>query len=293
MKHSEPFPGPERRAEPRRGILEHPLLDSVYGTLRWIRGHVRGFYAAVGLFLVLGLALSAAAIGLFALLAMWMAGGATQRFDDAVLRTLQGWKAPWLDGLALIGAALGSGTAAWVVILAGTVYFWRSRHVYSLAILWISLLGGRVLNTLLKETFGRPRPALVQGDLVLLGYEVGFPTSASFPSGHALTSMVIYGTVAYLVARLEPTPRMRRYTLAGAVVLVLGIGFSRLYLTVHYPSDVLAGYLAGFVWATTCVLGVEAARYFADRKPEVRRVEADLDEGIQPLREAVEGHPHA
>lgn len=291
MTRHDASPGSERRGLPRRGFLEHPLLDAFYGTLRWIRGHVRGFYAAVGLFLVAGLAVSVAALGLFALLATWVAGGATQRMDEAVLRALQGWKAPWLDGVALVGAALGSGTAAWVVIGAGTLYFWRSRHLYSLALLWISLLGGRVLNRLLKEAFGRPRPALVEGDLELLGYDVGFPTSASFPSGHALTSMVIYGTVAYLVARLEPTPRMRRATLLGAAVLVLGIGFSRLYLAVHYPSDVLAGYLAGFVWATTCALGVEAVRYFADRRPEVRGEEADLDEGIRPLREAVEGEP--
>ncbi|HEX2190021.1 MAG TPA: phosphatase PAP2 family protein [Longimicrobiaceae bacterium] len=291
MTRPDPFAGPERRAGSRRGVLEHPLMDAVYATLRWIRGHVRGFYAAVGLFLVAGLALSAAAIGLFALLATRMAGGATQRFDEAVVRGLQGWKAPWLDALALMGAALGSGAAAWVVIGAGTLYFWRSRHPYSLALLWISLLGGRVLNRLLKEAFGRPRPALVEGDLVLLGYEVGFPTSGSFPSGHALTSVVIYGTLAYLVARLEPTPRMRRWTLAGAAVLVLGIGFSRLYLAVHYPSDVLAGYLAGFVWATTCALGVEAVRYFSDRKPEAREAEADLERGIRPLREAVEGEP--
>jgi undecaprenyl-diphosphatase len=287
MTRRPPFSGPERRARPRHGIL-HPLLDSVYGTLRWIGGHVRGFYAAVGTFLAMGLGIAVAATLVFALLAERVAGGATHRVDEGVLLWLQQHRAPWLDALALAGAALGSGTAVWVVLGAATLYLWGSRHVYSLALLWTSLLGGRVLNRVLKEAFGRPRPELVQGDLELVGYTFGFPTSASFPSGHALTALVTYGTVAYLVARLEPTRRMRRLTLAGAAVLVLGIGFSRLYLAVHYPSDVAAGYLAGFVWATTCALGVEAVRYFGGRRPGARRLEAGLDAGIEPLRDAVE-----
>ncbi|MEW5930502.1 MAG: phosphatase PAP2 family protein, partial [Gemmatimonadota bacterium] len=179
--------------------------------------------------------------------------------------------------------------AVWVVLAAGTAFLWRSRHRWSLLLLWISLLGARLLSRLLKAVFDRPRPALVDGDLEVLGLRFSFPESASFPSGHAVTSAVVYGTLAYLVVRLEPTRRMRRATLAAAAVLILGIGFSRLYLAVHYPSDVVAGYLAGFAWATWCALGIEALRYFAGGRPEVRRAEADLERGIAPIREALRG----
>ena len=266
-------------------------MDGLYRLLRWIDGHVRGFYAAVGLFLTVGLGLSLGAIALFAALARWISGSAVQRLDDAVLAWLSHHRAPWLDALALAGAALGSKGAMWIVLLLGSLFFWRSRHLYSMALLWVALLGGYVLNHVLKDAFARPRPRLVSGDLELLGWRLSFPTSHSFPSGHALMSVVIYGTLAYLIVRLEPTRRMRQFTLLGTGVLVVGIGASRLYLTVHYPSDVLAGFLSGFVWATFCALGIEALRYFSDRKPEVRAAEADLERGIQPIREALRGEP--
>lgn len=287
MSADEEYAGPERRSEPRRGPLRR-LLDLLYRELRWLRGHVRGFYAAVGLFLLSGLALSVLALLLFLGIARVVGGGAEHELDLAVLHWLHARPAAWLDVLALAGTALGSGEAMWVVLAVGTFFLWRSRHHYSVALLWVALLGGRTLNGVLKGVYERPRPQLFGDEIHALGYTFRYPESASFPSGHAVTAVVVFGTLAYLVARLEPTPRMRRLTLAGAAAVVLVIGFARLYLGVHYPSDVLAGYLAGFVWATTCALGIEAVRYFLDRKPEVAEEEKDLEKGIRPLREAVE-----
>ena len=272
-------PGPERRRAPRGGLLR-PLLDAVYGELRWIGGHVRGFHAAVGLFLLGGLVLSTAALLLLLGIARLVGGGATQAFDEAVLRWLHARPAPWLDVLALAGTALGSGTAMWVLLLAGTVFLWRSRHHYSVLLLWVSLLGGRLLNRLMKAAYDRPRPRLFGDEIRALGRTWDYPADPSFPSGHATTAVVMFGTLAILVARLEPTPRMRRLTFAGVAVLVGVIGFARLYLGVHYPTDVLAGYLAGAVWAVSCALGIEAIRYFRHRRPEVAREEADLERGI-------------
>lgn len=278
----------ERRATGRAG-LGRRVLDVVYRLLRWVDAHARGFYASVGLFLVIGLALAALSLGLFALVAQQMAAGSVQAFDDAVLLGTRRFASDWLDVLALIGAALGSGMAAWIVIGVGTLYFWRTGHHWSALLLWVSLFGGRLLNTQLKLSYGRPRPSLVQGDLELVGMSVEFPSSASFPSGHALMSVVIYGTVAYLVVRLEPTVTLRRWTLFGAAVLILLIGLSRIYLAVHYPSDVLAGYLAGFIWATFCAFAIEAIRYFRQReRPVPQPVEADLGKGMHPVEEAIE-----
>jgi undecaprenyl-diphosphatase len=264
------------------------VTDPAHRTIRWIGGHVRGLHAAMGLFLVAGLAMSAAALGLFAALAWWVSGDAVHPADRSILLWLGERRSPSLDGLALAGAALGSDAAVWITLAAGTAFLWRSRHRYSLLLLWISLPGARLLNQLLKAVFDRPRPRLGEGDLEVLGMHFAFPESPSFPSGHALTAAAVYGTLAFLVVRVERTRRMRRVTVAGAGFLILGIGFSRLYLGVHYPSDVIAGYLAGFAWATWCVLGVEALRYLGGRRPEVREAE-DLERGIAPIREAGQG----
>lgn len=280
--------GGERRGERRSGALR-PLMDGLYGVIRWIGGHVRGFYAAVGLFLLIGLALSALAAASFGLLARALAGGTTTAFDEAAVAWARANTATWLDWLALAGAGLGSGLATWTVLGVGSVVLWFTRHHLSVLLLWISLLGGRLLSAELKAIFDRPRPVPREWDLQAFGHPVPFPESPSFPSGHAVTSVIVFGTLAYLVVRLEPTVRMRRWTIAIALFLILLIGLSRVYLGVHYPTDVLAGYLAGFVWATFAAFTIEVIRYFARRAPAVAREEKDLEEGMQPVREAIQG----
>lgn len=281
-------PSPERRERPRAGLLR-PVADGLYGVIRWIRHHVQGIYAAVGLFLTLGLALSLVSLVAFGWIARDVAGGLTHTLDSAAVAWLGGHSAPPWDALALVGAGLGSGIALWVVLGLGSVYFLYTRHLYSLALLWLALLGARVLNQTLKETFARPRPGVAGSELEILGRTFDYPASYSFPSGHAVTATVVFGTLAYLIIRLEPTVRMRRLTLAGAVLLILLIGVSRIYLGVHYPSDVLAGYLAGFIWATFAVFAIEVVRYFVPRKPEIAGQERDIEEGLRPLRQTVHG----
>ena len=288
MDSSERRRMPEKRLEPRDGAMR-PLMDAVYRMIRWIGGHVRGFYAAVGLFLIVGLGLAAAAVALFALLAEGLSGGAALAVDEAVVEWARGRTSRWLDWLAFAGAALGSGVATWIVLGVGSAFLWVTRHHISVLLLWVSLLGGRLLSEELKALFDRPRPRPLNWDLELFGRPVVFPASPSFPSGHAVTSIVVFGTLAYLIIRLEPTVRMRRWTLALTGGIILLIGLSRIYLGVHYPSDVLAGYLAGFVWATFSVFSIEVIRYFRDRAPEVIPEEKDLEKGLQPIREVARG----
>lgn len=256
------------------------------GVLRWIAAHVRGFYAALGAFLALGLLLALAAALLFTAMARLVGGGAVHRADLAVLEWFGTHRAPWLDALAAAGAVLGSSAALWAVLAVGTVLLARGRHWWSVALLGISLAGSRVLSGALKAAYDRPRPG-PDVEIHLLGWSFDYPRSASFPSGHALTAVVIYGTLAYLAARLEAGRRARRATLGAAVVIVGVIGLSRVYLRVHYPSDVVAGLLAGFAWATACALGIEAVRVLSRRRPGVRAAEAGLEKGIEPLREAM------
>lgn len=265
-------------------------MDVLFGLVRWIDRHVRGFYAELGVYLAIGFVVSFAALGGFLLLARVVAGEGVERFDVGVLRWVQDHQAPWLDGVALVGTALGSGIAAYIVLGAAAVLFWRSRHHLSALLLLVTLVGARALIGLLKTFYDRPRPGLFGDQIEALGMTFDYPESASFPSGHAITAVAVFGTLAYLVARVEAAPRLRRLTLGAALVLIGVIGFSRVYFAVHFPSDVIAGMLAGLVWATVCAFGLEVASYISRQHMQDRLpVETGLEEGLRPVRESLRG----
>jgi undecaprenyl-diphosphatase len=111
----------------------------------------------------------------------------------------------------------------------------------------VSVGGGTALSSLLKLGFQRPRP-----DLVPHAVEV---YTASFPSGHAMLSAVTYLTLGALLMRVQPLWRVKFYILALAVLATLLVGTSRVYLGVHWPTDVLAGWCVGAFWALLCWLG--------------------------------------
>lgn len=266
-------------------------MDALFTLTRWIGGHVRGLYGVLGVYLLIGLGLSAGILLLFLLLAHVVAGGAVQHLDVRALYWLQAHRSAVLDVLALAGTVLGSGAVAYGVLVIGLVALWTTRHHLSAVLLLASLLGGRIMIGLLKEAYARPRPRLFGERVRALGMTFDYPESASFPSGHAITSVVVFGTLAYLVARLERTRRLRRVTLLAAVSLVVLIGFSRVYFGVHYLSDVIAGVLVGLLWASFCAFGIEVVRYFRDRKPSVLAEEAGLAVGMRPVQEALQSGP--
>ena len=133
----------------------------------------------------------------------------------------------------------------WVVlpllVLAGYAFYRKGRRI-SAALLMISTIGGIVLTSVLKNVFERARPDLFESAYVEYSY--------SFPSGHATMAVGFYGTLTLLVVwRMRG---LRRWAgVLGGLVLVLLIGFSRMYLGVHYPTDVLAGFLAAPVWVSS------------------------------------------
>jgi membrane-associated phospholipid phosphatase len=116
-------------------------------------------------------------------------------------------------------------------------------------LLVVGVGGAELLDVILKLIFARPRPSLPDPLLAL--------TSYSFPSGHAMGSMAFYGLLAYLAIQRLSTWRWRVAVVIAMVFLILLIGFSRMYLGVHYLSDVLAGYAAGFAWLVITITGVE------------------------------------
>jgi undecaprenyl-diphosphatase len=192
--------------------------------------------------LVLGLLLSLGVIALFANIAEEVAEGESSRFDETVLLWVHWYSPSWLDGVMRFVTALGY---YWVVIplLAVATYaFYRKGRTIAAGLLVVSTVGGIVLTTALKTVFQRDRPEL---------FDSGYTASLySFPSGHATIAVGFYGTLTLLVAWRLRGFRRWAVVLAG-VTLVLLIGYSRLYLGVHYPTDVLAGFLAAPVWVST------------------------------------------
>ncbi len=254
------------RTRPGRPGQGGPLI-AAFG---WLGRHLSGFYTAVGSVLMVGFIL---AVGLFALIAQMVTMGMTQPFDDAVLLWMDSHSADWLDIAALEVTALGAAVVVWIVVSIASAFLWVSRHRISVLLLWIAVLGSAAINTGLKAYFSRPRPELFP-------WRTPHAGQSSFPSGHSMGATVAYVTLAYLIARLEPTSTLRRMTYGIAAVVIVLVGLSRMYLGVHYPSDVLAGFVVGFAWAAFCALTIEAVAYFRRRKPGVERAEHDLDGGV-------------
>jgi undecaprenyl-diphosphatase len=201
-------------------------------------------------------ALAVCAAGLlgFALL-IGLASGEPRRFDTVVLLALRRpdgtpigppWLALMMRDLTALGGMAVLGLAG-LVALGALALRRRWRAVW---LLLLSLPGAMLLNTLLKQHFDRPRP-----DLVTRLAEVA---TSSFPSGHAMLSAVGYLTLGALLAVAAERRRDRGYILGVAVVLTLLVGFSRVFLGVHWPSDVLAGWCLGAAWAMGCWLLLRA-----------------------------------
>ena len=137
------------------------------------------------------------------------------------------------------------------------------RKNWNKLILLFSVVGGSaMLNLLLKNIFQRSRPVFPQAFLVDTGY--------SFPSGHTMISLAFYGVVAYIALIYIKSSYWKVLTVTGALAISVLIGFSRLYLGVHYLTDVLAGWAAGGLWLAVCVLGDYWFQYLKPRKVDLR-----------------------
>lgn len=197
------------------------------------------------------LLLMGGALWLFLAIAGEMVEGETKGIDKLLLLALHdaanGDKPigpPWLQEAALEITALGSVAILTLVTVAAVAWLALLRKFGAAALVAIAVIGGALLSQVLKSGYARPRPDLVpHGDYV---------TSLSFPSGHAMSSAIVYLTLAALLSRAQPHRRLKIYLLSVAVVLVLLIGVSRVYLGVHWPSDVAAGWCIGSAWALLC-----------------------------------------
>jgi undecaprenyl-diphosphatase len=187
--------------------------------------------------------------------------GETHAVDEAILLALRDPAdpsnpigPPWVEVMFRDLTSLGSPSVLALVTIAAVGYLWLDRKRGTALFVLLAVAGGAALETMLKLDFARPRPELIS-HLVNVN-------SFSFPSGHATMATITYLTLGVLLARVQGRRRMKLYLLAVASFLALLVGISRIYLGVHWPTDVLAGWCLGAAWALACWL---IANWLQDR----------------------------
>jgi undecaprenyl-diphosphatase len=221
------------------------LWRTVRQTLAWFSG--REPVVLLSMFLVVG------GIWAFIEIADEVAEGEFQKIDEWAVRALRKADNPaepigprWLQEMGRDATALGG--VAWLVFFTFAVagYLWLDKKTHMSVFLLGAAASGTLVGFALKSVFARPRPDVVP--------HLAYVTTHSFPSGHSMLSAVVYITLGTLLAAVVARRRLKVYILSIAIVLPLIVGISRVYLGVHYPTDVLAGWMAGLAWALLCWL---------------------------------------
>ena len=191
----------------------------------------------------------ASLIWAFGFIADEVVEGDTHKLDMAILMSLRTGSPPdllgppWFEEMMRDITALGSYAFIIIIVSAAVGYLLLVRK-WALALLTLgAVLGGMLISNLLKMGFDRPRPGVEHAARVF---------TPSFPSGHAMLSAVTFLTLGALLTRANVDWRAKAYFLTVAVLLTIIVGCSRIYLGVHYPSDVLAGWCVGSAWALIC-----------------------------------------
>jgi len=197
--------------------------------------------------------LAATVLFAFARLANAVGQGSTHAFDEWLIMALRTPGDPadpigpkWLEEMMRDFTAVGSTGVLALVVLTVAGFLAMTRKGFAALYVLASVAGGVLISQTMKWAYARPRP-----DLVPHGAEV---YTASFPSGHSMMSAVVYLTLGALLARTQTDRAVKTYVLVMAVILTMLVGMSRVYLGVHWPTDVLAGWALGGVWALICLL---------------------------------------
>jgi undecaprenyl-diphosphatase len=239
-------------------VANDPTMSRLQGLLRWLRqqSHFRALIAHVSRIervTLVGIILAAAALFAFAKLADEVSEGGTRVFDERVLlalRTPGNLADPigprWIEEMMRDFTALGSTGVLALMVLAVGGFLAMTRKAYAALAVLVAIVSGVLLSQTMKWAYARPRPELVPH-----GAEV---YTASFPSGHAMMSAIVYLTLGALLARTQSGQAVKAYVLSVAVILTVLVGASRVYLGVHWPTDVLAGWALGGLWALACWL---------------------------------------
>ncbi len=219
---------------------------SISPLVRWARRHVEITFLTL-------LSIIFAAVWALVELSEEVIEGSTRNLDSQILlllRTPGDLSDPigpmWLEEMGRDFTALGGVGVLALTTLVVSVFFLLLQRWKSTLYVLVAVGGGILISGVAKEFFDRPRPDLVpHGSIV---------HTASFPSGHSMMAAVAYLSLGVLIARLQPRRVLKVYVMTVAVMLTILVGISRVYLGVHWPTDVAAGWLAGGAWAMICLI---------------------------------------
>ena len=182
-----------------------------------------------------------------------VAEGDTQAFDTRILRALRDSADPskpigpaWMESSLLDLTALGGPTVLGLVVLAVAGFLVLQTRYRTALFVVLTSISGELINEAMKHAFNRPRPSIVP--------HLREVYTTSFPSGHAMESAIVYLTLGAILMRVAERRVTKLYCLGIAMLLTMLAGVSRVYLGVHYPTDVIGGWIIGFVWASVCWL---------------------------------------
>lgn len=246
----------ERSTGPTRG-RSRLVWNFLFRAVRWTAAHAKNAYTTFGLLILGGMIVGMLLTFGFAQLASKVVAGKTLGFDDAAMTYIGAHQIPWIKNAMIEVTTLGTGIVVAMIVAVSALFLWLYDYKQSATLLLVATIGGIILNGVLKLGFNRPRPEFFDWGTHAM--------SSSFPSGHAMSAAIVYPTVAYLATRLHKTHLARFFTMLGAAIIVALISFSRIYLGVHYPSDVLAGVIVGLAWSAFCMATLEVAQLYAKR----------------------------
>jgi undecaprenyl-diphosphatase len=182
--------------------------------------------------------------------------------DDGLLLWLHQYTNPTLDQVMLLFTTLGESVVLTLLLLVASIGLLRFGRWIDVLGLIVAGAGAGIINQLLKVSYQRIRPDLFDGPFEL--------TSYSFPSGHSMGSIVCYGMLAFVIVRLLTRPPYRVCIVVVAALLVIGVGLSRMYFGVHFPTDVIGGFIAGAIWLTFSIMIVHFGELYAKRRARSR-----------------------
>ncbi len=200
---------------------------------------------------LVAVAIAGAVILAFMLIAGAVMDGELRVFDEWILRALRepgnladplGPK--WFEEAVRDVTALGSTVVLTLAVVIVSAYLWIGNAPAKAAFLIVAVTLGSMLNRLLKFGFARPRPDIVDHGT--------FVSTESFPSGHTANSTIIYLMLGMMLARVEASYRVKLFIFSVCVAISLMVGMSRIYLGVHWPTDVIAGWAVGAAWVLIC-----------------------------------------
>ena len=220
--------------------------EKILNLVRWTRRHIEIVSLVI-------LSIAVASVWALAELTDEVVEGSTRNLDRDILlllRTPGDLSDPigpwWFEEMGRDITALGGVAVLMLTTLIVSIFFLLLRRWTSALYILVTIGSGILISSVAKDFFDRPRPDLVPHDSIV--------HTASFPSGHSMMAAIVYLSLGVLIARVQPRFYLKLYVMIVAILLTLFVGISRIYMGVHWPTDVAAGWLAGGAWAMICLI---------------------------------------